>query len=232
MKPCSPDARADRRLAISLALIAGYVDAYGIVVFSTYVSFMSGNTTQAGVTIGQGDLLVALSSGLAIVFFVTGSCAATCLACSRPRHSRQLLFGVVAALLGTNIGLTQTGWMNTCAGIATLSLSMGLMNNMLSRVGAEAVSLTFVTGTLNRLGSHLALAINQAVPDDAQGPWDTHLRRAALLALIWTGFLTGAVLCGATIRYCGVWVLLLPGLILLALALFWRDNCAFGNASP
>ena len=30
---------------------------------------------------------------------------------------------------------------------------MGVMNNALSRVGAQAVSLTFVTGSLSRVGS-------------------------------------------------------------------------------
>ncbi|HEY0551302.1 MAG TPA: DUF1275 family protein, partial [Verrucomicrobiae bacterium] len=47
-KLLSPDARAERRLAIQLALIAGYVDAYGFLAYGTYVSFMSGNTTQTG----------------------------------------------------------------------------------------------------------------------------------------------------------------------------------------
>jgi uncharacterized membrane protein YoaK (UPF0700 family) len=60
----------------------------------------------------------------------------------------------------------------------------------------------------------------QAPLADAQGPWDTHLRRAGLLASIWAGFLTGAVLSAAAIWYFGAWVLLAPLLILLALALF------------
>jgi uncharacterized membrane protein YoaK (UPF0700 family) len=96
---------------------------------------------------------------------------------------------------------------------------MGLMNSTLSHVGAEPVSLTFVTGTLNKLGQHLALSVWRAPVADPQGPWDTHLRRAGLLASVWAGFLTGAVLSAATILYFGVWVLLAPLLILLALAL-------------
>ena len=39
MKLLSPDARAERRLAICLALIAGYVDAYGLIALGVYVSF-------------------------------------------------------------------------------------------------------------------------------------------------------------------------------------------------
>jgi Protein of unknown function (DUF1275) len=45
-------------LAVGLAMIAGFVDAYGIITYNTYLSFMSGNTTQTGykpdrVTIGR-----------------------------------------------------------------------------------------------------------------------------------------------------------------------------------
>ncbi|MGE0368464.1 MAG: DUF1275 family protein, partial [Candidatus Dadabacteria bacterium] len=38
----------NRYIAAGLALIAGYVDAYGFITFGTFVSFMSGNTTHAG----------------------------------------------------------------------------------------------------------------------------------------------------------------------------------------
>ena len=93
-----------------------------------------------------------------------------------------------------------------------------------SRVGAQSVSLTFVTGTLSRVGSSLALALRRAPLADAQGPWDTHLRRAMLLARIWVGFLVGAMLSGvATPRY-GAWVLSAPALILAALAAFDRPD--------
>jgi uncharacterized membrane protein YoaK (UPF0700 family) len=47
--------------------------------------------------------------------------------------------------------------------IAMLSLVMGMMNPALSKVGAESVSLTFVTGTLSRIGGHLAAAAHSRV---------------------------------------------------------------------
>jgi uncharacterized membrane protein YoaK (UPF0700 family) len=55
-----------RRIAICLALVAGYVDGYGLHVLNNYVSFMSGNTTFAGLEAGQGKLVAALPPGLAI----------------------------------------------------------------------------------------------------------------------------------------------------------------------
>ena len=222
IKLLSPDARAERRLAICLALIAGYVDAYAFVALGgIFVSFMSGNTTRTGSIIGQGNFVAALPSTLAIVFFVAGAFAGTWLTQSGVRHSRRFLLGAVAASLAVIIGVTQLGSLNAAVGIATLSLAMGMMNTTESRVGAEAVSLTFVTGDLHRMGSHLALAVKRAPLQDAQGPWDTHFRRARLLASLWAGFLTGAVLSRPAISYLGAWVLLPPFLIVLALALVW-----------
>jgi uncharacterized membrane protein YoaK (UPF0700 family) len=213
-------ARAERRLASHLALIAGYVDAYALLAYGTYVSFMSGNTTQTGSMTGKGRLLAALPSALAILFFVAGSFAGTWLTHSKLRHSRQVLFGAIAALLAVIIGGTQLGnpALHAEVFIATLSLAMGLMNTALSQIGAEPLNLTFVTGTLNKIGRHLALAVRRAPLPDTQGQWDTHLRRAGLMASVWAGFLTGAMVSGAATLYFGVWVLLPPVLILLALA--------------
>lgn len=222
MKLLSPNAPAERMLAICLALIAGYVDAYAIVTLhGTFVSFMSGNTTRTGCLTGQAEFEAALPSALAIVFFVAGAFIGTWLTHSRRRHSRQLLLAVVAAALTAVIGVTRLGSLDTKVVIATLALAMGMMNITQSRVGPEQVSLTFVTGDLHRMGQHLALAVKRGPLQDAQGPWDTHLRRAFLLASVWASFFTGATLSAAATSYFGVWVLFPPALILLALALGW-----------
>jgi uncharacterized membrane protein YoaK (UPF0700 family) len=98
-------AQAQERLAAGLAMIAGYIDAYGYFTFKTYLSFMSGNTTQTGYQTGQGDL-AAMPSLLAIVSFVIGVFTGTWLTHSGTHQSRRLRFGVVAALLALMIGLT------------------------------------------------------------------------------------------------------------------------------
>jgi uncharacterized membrane protein YoaK (UPF0700 family) len=77
--------------------------------------------------------------------------------------------------------------------IAMLSIATGLLNPALSRVGSESVSITFVTGTLSRLGKHLALAARGVPLPDAKGSWDSHVRRAHLDASIWIGFLIGGL---------------------------------------
>ena len=119
------------------------------------------------------------------------------------------------------VGLTQLGLFRDGFHIAVISFAMGAMNTSLSSVGAQSVNLTFVTGTLSRLGMHLALAVRRSpLPVDSEGLWDTHMHRALLLAGIWTAFLAGALLSGAANLRFGVWALLFPLLILSALTAF------------
>jgi uncharacterized membrane protein YoaK (UPF0700 family) len=70
------------------------------------------------------------------------------------------------------------------------------MNPAVARIGAESVNLTFVTGALDKVGGHLAMAAHGTTPLDAQGSWDTHLRRAGVEGALWLAFCAGAVFGG------------------------------------
>jgi uncharacterized membrane protein YoaK (UPF0700 family) len=149
-------------LAAGLAMIAGFVDAYGKITYRTYLSFMSGNTTQTGYRTGQGNFALAVPSVLAIVFLVGGSLAGALLVHSAVRRIRRLIFGMVASLLVLIIGFTRLDIVSDGVGIAVISFAMGAMNAALPRVGAQSVSLAFVTGTLMGIAVHLALAVRHA----------------------------------------------------------------------
>jgi len=102
-------ANYQERLATGLAMVAGFVDAYGIISYNTYLSFMSGNTTQTGYRAGQGDFALALPSALAIVFFAGGSFVGALMANSETSEPRRVAFSVVAASLALVVGLKQLG---------------------------------------------------------------------------------------------------------------------------
>jgi uncharacterized membrane protein YoaK (UPF0700 family) len=205
-------------LAVCLAAIAGYVDAYGFLTFSTFVSFMSGNTTRAGIKLGEHAYALALPAAAAILSFIAGVIAGTLLTNSRTHHARRILYLTIASLLALNIGASHLTSTFIYLGIAMLSFTMGMMNTALSRVGNLMVNLTFVTGTLSQIGTHLALAAKRAPVEDGEGVWDTHLRRAIILILVWMGFIAGAILGGIATPRFGVRLLMLPLVIMLALA--------------
>jgi uncharacterized membrane protein YoaK (UPF0700 family) len=184
---------------------------------------MSGNTTTIGLRSGQQNFLAAFPSAVAVLSFVTGSFLGNLLNQSRLRDSHRLTFGVIAGLLATVAGLERQGQWNAPAEIALLSLAMGMMNAALSKVGAESVSLTFVTGTLNRIGGHLAAAAVRKPIPSGEDPRDSQLARARIDASVWSAFLVGAALSGMTGKHFRHWALLPPGLVMIALGLFSKD---------
>jgi uncharacterized membrane protein YoaK (UPF0700 family) len=224
MKLLLDEKRAAWALAVFLAVVAGYLDGYGLLVLGTYVSFMSGNTTLAGLRIGQGNFRAALPSAIAAMSFVAGSFLGNLFTQSRLRYSHRLTFGVIAGLIATIAALERHGLWNAPGEIAVLSLAMGMMNPALSKVGGESVSLTFVTGTLNRIGGHLAAAAGRKPLPEGQGPRDSHFARARIDASVWSGFLVGAALSGIAGAHFRMWALLPPCAAMVALGLL--SDCA------
>jgi uncharacterized membrane protein YoaK (UPF0700 family) len=192
------------------------VDSYALLTFGVYASFMTGNTTSGAVHAGQANLAAAGHSLLPIPFFVLGVFAGALLIQADRHRALSRLFALVAAMLTVGVAAAYfgcPGWLS----IIILSSAMGMMNMSITRVGGQAVSLGFMSGDLNNLAQHLAMGINRAPVTQAQGSWDTHWRRAALLARLWTGFLIGALLGAALAPRLAAWTLLLPALMLLAL---------------
>ncbi|MEJ0028408.1 MAG: YoaK family protein [Rhizomicrobium sp.] len=205
-------------IAVALAAIAGFVDAYGIVRYGTYLSFMSGNTTQAGYHSGLGDFAVVPLLLTGIAGFLFGSFIGNFYRPPFGPLTRRVTLVAIAAALAFVFGLALAGLSPTILAVALLSVAMGAMNTSLPSVGKQQVNLTFVTGTLNRLGTHLAQAARRAPLSDSEGAWDTHLRRALWLAGIWAGFFLGAALSGAVTAHAGPWALLVPIGALLVLS--------------
>ena len=198
------------RLAVTLAFLSGYVDAYGFVHYKIYVSFMSGNTTQASLLASGGHLPSAVPIVLAIVAFVAGAFAGAWLLHSQLRSPRRWLLLAVAALFATNAIAPSALW----TGAALLSFAMGALTTSVTRVGAQSVTVGYITGSLSNMAQHLALAAKRLPVPDAEGPWDTHFRRVALLASIWFALIAGAVLAGVVTSPHSS-VALLPAILLL-----------------
>lgn len=213
----SSDTHAQLPLAVCLAVASGYLDGYGLLVLGTFVSFMSGNTTLTAVSTGQNSIRAALPSAIAVVSFVAGGFFGYLV--YRLRNSHRLIFGLMAVLLGVAVVLDRDRALNGVQ-IALLSVATGMVNPAFSKIHAESVSLTFVTGTLSRMSSHIAAAAIREPLVDRQSPRDSHLSRARIDATIWAGFLIGALMSPVVISYFRAWSLLLPITVLLALALF------------
>ncbi len=192
-------ARDRKQLHVSslLAAVAGYIDAYSLIWLGLYVSFMSGNTTSFGMNVGKAHL----SAAIAPVAF----------------DLRRVLIAVVSACLFAAMAIgTADG--SKLLEIAVLSFGMGLVNPVHARVGTESGGVTFVTGTLNRLGKNVALAVRGHAIAKAEGSWDNYWRRARIDFQLWSSFAGGAMLSSLITLYFQELALFPAAVVMLALA--------------
>jgi uncharacterized membrane protein YoaK (UPF0700 family) len=218
--PAYGEARAQQRLMMFLAMIAGYCDSYGLLHFKTYVSFMSGNSTQTGFALGRHNYAGALIAFTAILFFCLAVLAATLLAARRWYLGNWMTFIITASLLAACAALPVFIPLNKFAGVALLSFAIGYLNNALTHVGGQSVNPDFVTGNLNNMMKHFASAIRGKDLSDAKGPWDTHFYRACLLFAVWSAFVAGALICSGMATRLGGWTLI-PVIVILLLCPFY-----------
>lgn len=203
--------------------ISGYVDASTLVRFGVYASFMTGNTTSGGVHAGQFNAALTEHSLLPIPFFMLGVFSGTFAMQADRLRALPRLSKAIACLLIFDVIATHVGWPGWLS-IMVLSFAMGLTNTTVTRVGAQAVSLGFMTGDLNNLARQLAGVIGRKPIEHTQGAWDTPLHRVRVLAALWTSFFTGAVFGAVIFPHLGVGMLLLPAMAFLVLTYFERTT--------
>jgi uncharacterized membrane protein YoaK (UPF0700 family) len=218
-------------LAGALALVSGYVDSYALMNFGVFASFMSGNTTTGGAQAGHANFAAAGHDLLPIPFFVLGIFFGTLIPRDdqrRPLLRRSIFVALLLSLAAVAGYWKLPGW--PC--IVLLSVAMGILNTSITQVGAQNVSLGFVTGDLNGLGQHLALGMKGAPLSGAQNSADTHWWRATVLATIWSAFLIGAFLGSAMTAHLAMWALLLPCALLLAVSLLATPGRTSATSNP
>lgn len=202
-------------LAIVLALVAGYIDATGLIKWKTYVSFMSGNTTQLGTAISANQWAVIITSTTVIGCFAVGIYVGTCLSLNKKLHMHNLSFLTVSGILILYTVADYYFNIDIIPSIAIIGFSMGLMNTIVTSVGNQKVNADFVTGTLNSLARNTAmLCITKDITERKQ-----YKANAIHLLFVWMGFLSGAVAAPFTLPFLGAWVLTVPVLLLLICSL-------------
>jgi uncharacterized membrane protein YoaK (UPF0700 family) len=221
VSPRQSAAKVQAWSAAGRALISGYVDSYALLHFGVYASFMSGNTTSAGLNAGLVKLAVAGHSLLPIPFFVLGIFIGTLLVLSAPTNAvpqHSLLVSALLVVCIVAIYLSGPGWLS----IMILSSAMGILNTSITHVAGQSVNLGFVTGDLSNIAQRVAMGIKRDPVPQMQGDWDNHWWRAALLTGIWVAFLAGAVLGAALASRFAVGALFVPVLMLLSFGLLER----------
>lgn len=169
-----------RIFAIALSALAGYVDAVGFVATGGYfLSFMSGNSTRMAVGLESDALLVLMPLGLIFCFLLGVMAGCAIGEAARERRPHILLWSIGAALSAAVL-LHHGGVFFLPYGLA--AAAMGAENVIFASKGDVRVGLTYMTGTLVKLGQRLHGTL-RGRPDSQWLPY----------FLLWAGLATGAV---------------------------------------
>ena len=169
-----------------------------------FVSFMSGNSTRLGISLGSTELNQSVQAIGLIGAFLFGVISASLIAHKARRHRTPVILTYVGCLLfAAAIGFF---FEKRYLGGVCQVVSMGALNLVFARKGDVAVGLTYMTGALVKAGKHLSRAL-------LGGPrWSF-----APYLLLWAGLVGGAAV-GASMSKLGAPALLsLSGLYTLAI---------------
>lgn len=166
-------------LAAALSALAGFVDAIGFLKLGgLFVSFMTGNSTRVAVALTGGDD-VAVAALKLILAFVAGVMIGSFVGSRAERYRKTaVLTAVTLALVGAAALdlIAADGWV-----VMLIALAMGAENAVFQRNGEVSIGITYMTGTLVKLGQRLVLALQGG----DRWQWLPYL-------LLWCGFVAGA----------------------------------------
>ena len=197
----------DVALAAGLSALAGYVDAIGFLTLGGFfVSFMSGNSTRFGVAVATGQWDMAARALGLIGLFVVGVVLGSTVARRAGEGRRSVVLGLEAVLLAVGAGLLSSG--RPLLGMVPVVLAMGVENTVFQKGGDVRVGLTYMTGTLVRVGQRIATALHGG----ARWDWVPFL-------LLWIGLAAGGALGALMFLRLGVTALWAAAAVVAGLAL-------------
>ncbi len=200
----SPDSVAGRDpspvsrplVAVVLAVVAGFVDAVGFLhVVSVFPANQSGNVAFLGLSIGGASPAPGWAPPVAIAAFMVGAAFGRW---SRvrvgPRRGAATVLGLELVLLtALAVVLVASGenpFTTTAAqvaGLAAAALAMGLQTEVIRTVAGVAVSTTFTTGAIARVGETIGMP-----PGSRER--ESERRLVAVLSVVLIAYAGGAAL--------------------------------------
>jgi uncharacterized membrane protein YoaK (UPF0700 family) len=204
-----------------IAAVAAYVDATGFLLYSgVYLSFMSGNSTRAAVLVARGDWHQLAPVIGVIPTFVLGVTLGTIMHGIFKKQGQAIVFSLAGIALGLVAALEiygqAAGPNATRLGLfLTLAATMGLLNSTVQRVDKVSVSLTFVTGTLVKLGT----AVGRQITNCGRSDGGDQRVTIVVLTSIYFAFFLGAVSGGLAAAFYGLRCTIAPAIVLIGLGL-------------
>jgi uncharacterized membrane protein YoaK (UPF0700 family) len=194
---------SEARLSWLLAGLAGVLGATAFTHSAGYfVTFMTGNAQRAALGFFRGDVVLSITAGLLLLCFVAGVVVAS--VCRRHfwvahPHGPTVLttFSLLAA---TAVDVIDEGWEENLldfAPILLVAFAIGALNTSFVKDGEVSVPLSYVTGTLVKMGQ----GIERHIAGGTAADWLGYF-------LLFTSFALGAIVGGCiSLVVNGTWML-------------------------
>jgi len=217
-------------LAVGLTANAGFVDGLFFIHLGGYfVSFMSGNSTRAAAELSQGNYLAWVAASSLIVAFIIGVMLSSFAVRFGPKrfhpsaeslltdqvtpHGSAVWVAYALMLLG---GITAVIPAVDRVAPFIVAAATGAINGTFTRRGEVTVGLTYMTGTLVKMGQALASAIALRS--------SVYLFRFLRYLLLWAAIAIGSLIGGwSYLQFgtAGIW-LTVVAMTFLSITLTWR----------
>ncbi|MDK2126206.1 YoaK family protein [Parachitinimonas caeni] len=202
--------RANQHLGLSLAFVAGAINAGGFLAVGQYTSHMTGVLSAAADHFALGELVLGLAAMVALLTFILGAASTAILInWARRRHLRSqyalsllleacllLIFG----LAGANLPMAAHVMVPTT--VLLLCFVMGLQNAIITKISQAEIRTTHITGMATDIGIEAGKWLYRwrasAASDVA-----VNFRRLSLHLQLLASFFLGGLLGATGFKYLG-----------------------------
>jgi uncharacterized membrane protein YoaK (UPF0700 family) len=203
---------SEARLSWVLAVLAGVLGATAFTHSAGYfVTFMTGNAQRAVLGYFRGEVLLSITAALLMLCFVAGVVVAS--ACRRRFWSAHphgpTVLTTLSLVAATVVDLINEGWEQNMLDFAPITLvvfGIGALNTSFVKDGEVSVPLSYVTGTLVKMGQ----GIERHIAGGTASDWLGYL-------LLFASFVLGAVIGGfISVVVTGMWMLVVASVMCAA----------------
>ncbi|MDX6770948.1 MAG: YoaK family protein [Elusimicrobiota bacterium] len=224
---------ANRHLGLTLAFVAGAVNAGGFLAVSQYTSHMTGVVSSLADNLALGQFAAVSAGTAALVSFLCGAATTALLvnwaARKRLRSRYALALMLEAALLlvfgffGARLRSVQE--FSASATVLLLCYIMGLQNAIITKVSDAVIRTTHVTGLMTDLGIELGKLVYWNADPSIHKTVEADRPKMALLSSLLGLFFSGGLVGAFGFKYAG-FVAIIPLsalLFVIAIVPVWDD---------
>lgn len=215
----------DRRLACTLAGVAGALNATAFYAVGFFSANMTGNVSSLSDHLALGHWHAATFYALIVLIFMVGSAASTlCINAGRRRGYRGIyaLTILIEAFLLAGLGGAAL-WLSPAWRVPTtvlgLAFLMGLQNAVVTRISDARVRTTHVSGMATDIGIEIGILVDIMCKREPSGDVDDVRNRLLLHVETVLSFLGGGIIGLLLYRGIGSTTLEVAAIVLAAIAL-------------